>query len=221
VVLTKLQDILGRLGNASPAIMYAISTLLNVLFLSLLAIFILIAPIFLYKEIVQHQVLFIDPFIIDNKSMVYGLVVTVWCMSILTFRHKLIIDELRSQMDYLNRLPDIKKLKNKYNRQLFDSVTRQWNDFKTELTNNHDNSPFAFDLAACSPLDVREETLIIGCPNTVIHKRMNLGPRRSSTEGYSEEYDAWKIDKEAIERIVKERCQVRQISYTLEKQITP
>jgi hypothetical protein len=36
VVLTKLQDILGRLGNASPAIMYAISTLLNVLFLSLL-----------------------------------------------------------------------------------------------------------------------------------------------------------------------------------------
>ncbi|HXQ32657.1 MAG TPA: hypothetical protein VN843_01420, partial [Anaerolineales bacterium] len=122
-------------------------------------------------------------------------------------------------IDYLNRLPDIKKLKNKYNRQLFDSAIRQWNDFKADLTNNHDNSPFALDLAACSPLDVREETLIIGCPNTVIHKRMNLGPRRSSTEGYSEEYGAWKIDKESIERIVRERFQVMRISYTIQKQI--
>jgi hypothetical protein len=61
--------------------------------------------------------------------------------------------------------------------------------------------------------------LIMGCPNTVIHKRMNL-KQRSSTTGHDEEYEAWKIDKESIERIVKERFQVRQISYTLEKQIT-
>ncbi len=44
---------------------------------------------------------------------------------------------------------------------------------------------------------------------------MNL--KRSSNKGYDEEYEAWKIDKESIERIVKERFQVRQISYTLEK----
>jgi hypothetical protein len=83
--------------------MHGTSSLLNVLFLSLLAIIILMAPIFLYKEIIQHQVLFIDPFIIDNKSMIYGLIAIVWCMRIMTFRHKLIIDELRSQINYLNR----------------------------------------------------------------------------------------------------------------------
>ena len=218
-VLTRLRSTRARLGNVSPAIVHGISFLLTALFLSLLAIFILIAPIFLYKELIQHQSLYIDPFVIDSRSMIYGLVVIVWCISIMTFRHKLIIDELRAQIDYLNRLPGIKELKNNYNRQLFDSVIRQWNDFSAELVNKHDDSPFAIDLAACSPLDVRDETLIIGCPNRVIHKRMNLiAP--ASKKGYEEEYEARKIDKQSIERIVKERFQVRRISYTLAKQIT-
>jgi hypothetical protein len=218
-VLTRLQGILSRLGNASPAIMHGTSSLLNVLFLSLLAIFILIAPIFLYKEIIQHQVLFIDPFIIDNKSMIYGLIAIVWCMSIMTFRHKLIIDELRSQMDYLDRVPDIRKLKDKYNKQLFDSAARQWSDFRTELVNKHDDSPFAIDLAACSPLRVQDETLIMSCPNKVIHKRMVL-KAPSSSMGYNDEYEAKKRDKASIEEMVKERFRVRRISYTLENRIT-
>jgi hypothetical protein len=217
-VLTRLRSALGRLGNVSDTIMYAISSLLNVLLLSSLVVFILIVPLFLYKELIQHQSLYIDPFIIDSRSMIYGLIVIVWCLSIVTIGHKLTIDKLRDQIDYLNRIPGIQEIKNSYNRQLFDSVVRQWNNFSAELVNRHDDSPFAIDLAACSPSDVRDEILIIGCPNKVIHKRMNLKPRSSST-GYDEQYEAWKIDKEAIERIMKERFQVRQISYILEKQI--
>src|SRR5574341_1793124 len=209
-VLTKLQATFSRLGNASPTILSGISSPLNILFLFSLAIFILVAPLFLYKELIQHQILFIDPFIIDSKSMIYGLVVIVWCMSTLIFRHKLIIDELRSQIDYLNRIPDIKKLKNRYNRQLFDSAIRQWNDFRTELVNKHDDSPFAIDLATCSLLDVRDETLIISCPNRVIHKRMSKEPLPSDKE-----YDEKMRDKRSIEGLVKERFQVMHISYTL------
>src|SRR6266508_670599 len=82
-VLAHLRDTFGRLNNVPNAIMYSISGLLNVLLLSILAIFILIAPIFLYKELIQHQSLYIDPFIIDSKSMIYGLIVIVWCMSIM------------------------------------------------------------------------------------------------------------------------------------------
>jgi len=218
VVLSKLQGTLSRILSASPTIMHGIGSLLNVLFLSLLAIFILVAPIFLYKELIQNQVLFIDPYVIDSESMIYGIVVIVWCISIMTFRQKLIIDELRSQIDYLNRIPDIRKLKNKYNRQLFDSAVRQWSDFRTELVNKHDDSPFTIDLASCGVLDVQNETLIISCPNRVIYKRMKLP---ASPQGFdnTEYYEKIK-DKESIEELVKQYFQVRRISYTLEKQIT-
>jgi hypothetical protein len=217
-VLTKLQGTLGRILNATRAIMHGISSFLNVLFLSLLAIFILVAPIFLYKELIQHQTLFIDPFVIDSESMIYGLVAIVWCIGIMTFLQKFIIDELRSQIDYLNRIPDIRKLKNKYNKQLFDSAARQWSDFRTELVNKHDDSPFAIDLASCGILDVQDETLIIGCPNRVIYMRMN--PPTSSQGFDNKEYYEKIRDKELIEDLVKQRFQVRKISYSLEKQIT-
>src|SRR4030095_7346620 len=90
-VLTQLRSTLGHLGNVSPAIIYGITILIRALFLSLLAIFILIAPIFLYKELIQHQPLYIEPFIIDSKSMIYGIVIIVWCVSIMTISHKLTI----------------------------------------------------------------------------------------------------------------------------------
>ena len=211
-MLAQLRSPLDRLGNVFPAIRYRIGSLLNVLFLSLLAIFILFVPIFLYEEL--HQPPHIDSSAIDRSSIFYGLVIIVWCLSIMTISYKFTINKLQDQIDYLNRIPGIKELKNSYNRQLFDSVTRQWNDFSDELVNKHDDSPFAIDLAACSPLDVRDETLIIGCPNRVIHKRMNLKPR-PSTDGRDDVYEAWKIDKESIERIVKEHFQVIRISYTL------
>lgn len=211
-VLTQLRSTLGRLGNVSPAIMLGIKILLNPLFLSLLAIFIVIAPIFLYKELIQHQTLYIDPFIIGSRSMIYGLVVIVWCISIMTFRHKLIIDELRAQIDYLNRIPGIKELKYKYNRQLFDSAIKQWNDFRAELANEHDDSPFAIDLVTCSLLNVQDETLIMGCPNSVIHKRLSKNPLSSDKE-----YDAKMRDKRSIEGLVKKQFQVRRISYILKK----
>ena len=214
-LLTLLRSTLGRLGTVSSAIMPGISILLNALFLSLLAIFILIAPVFLYEELIQHQSLYIDPFVIDSRSMIYGLVVIVWCISIMTFRHKLIIDKLRAQIDYLNRIPDIKELKNKYNRQLFDSAIRQWNDFRAELVHKHDDSPFAIDLATCSLLDVQDETLIIGCPNRVVYKRMNPSASHRGMDN-TEYYEKIK-DKESIEVLVKERFQVIRISYTLEK----
>jgi len=172
-------------------------------------------PIFLYKELIQHQSLYIDPFIIDSRSMIYGLVVILWCISIATFRHKLIIDELRAQIDYLNRIPDIKDLKNKYNRQLFDSAIRQWDDFRSELANQRDDSPFAIDIAACSILDVQDETLVIGCPNRAIYKRMN--PSSSSQSINSTEYYEKIKDKESIELLVRERFQVLRISYILKK----
>lgn len=95
-VLIQLRSTLGRLSNVSPAIVGSINILLNVIFLSSLAIFILIAPVFLYKELIQHQSLYIDPFVIDSRSMIYALVVILWCISIMTFRHKLIIDELQA-----------------------------------------------------------------------------------------------------------------------------
>ena len=211
-VLTRLRSTLGRLGNISPAFTLGISILLNALFLTLLAIFILIAPIFLYKELIQHQTLYIDPFVIDSRSMIYGLVVIVWCISIMTFRHKLIIDELRAQIDYLNRIPGIKELKSEYNRQLFDSAIKLWNDFRAELANEHDNSPFAIDLVACSLLNVQDETLIIGCPNSVTHKRLSKNPL-----GGDKEYDEKMRDKRSIEGLVKKQFQVRKISYILKK----
>lgn len=217
-LITQLRRTLVRLSNVAPAIGRSINILLNIIFLSLLAIFVLIAPIFLYNELILHRVLYIDPFIIDNRSMIYGIVVILWCISIMTFRHKLILNEIRAQVDYLNRIPDIKQLKNKYKRRLFDSAIRQRNDFKAELVSKHDHSPFAIDLATCSLLDVQEETLIIGCPNRVVYKRMNLSasPRGMDNTEYYEKVK----DKESIEVLVKERFQVRQISYTLEKQIT-
>ena len=95
----------------------------------------------------------------------------------------------------------------------------QWKDLSAELANNHDDSPFAIDLAGCAPIDVRDEILVVGCPNRVIYKRMNR-KAPSSTTGYNEEYEAWKVDKESIERIVRSHFHVRQISYTLVKQIT-
>jgi hypothetical protein len=211
-VLTQLRSTLVRLSNLSPAIVRSINILLNIIFLSLLAIFILIAPIFLYKELILHQVLYIDPYIIDNRSMIYGLVVIVWCISIMTFRYKLILDELRAQIDYLNRIPDIKELKNKYNRQLFDSAIRQWNDFRAELVHKHDDSPFAIDLVTCSLLNVQDETLIIGCPNSVTHKRLSKNPL-----GDDKEYDEKMRDKRLIEALVKKQFQVRKISYILKK----
>lgn len=211
-VLIQLRSTLGRLSNVSPAIVGSINILLNVIFLSSLAIFILIAPVFLYKELIQHQSLYIDPFVIDSRSMIYALVVILWCISIMTFRHKLIIDELQAQIDYLNRIPGIKELKNKYNGQLFDSAIVQWNDFRTELANEHDDSPFAIDLVTCSLLNVQDETLIIGCPNSVIHKRLSKNPLSGDKE-----YDEKMRDKRSIEGLVKKRFQVRRISYILKK----
>jgi len=195
--VTQLRSTLARLGNIYPAIVNSIGFLLSALFLSLLAIFILIAPIFLYKELIQHQSLYIDPFVIDSRSMIYGLVVIVWCISLMTFRHKLIIDELRAQIDYLNRIPGIKELKNEYNRQLFDSAIKQWIDFRVELANEHDDSPFAIDLVTCSLLNVEDETLVIGCPNSVIHKRMSKNPSSSDKE-----YDEKMRDKRSIEELI-------------------
>jgi hypothetical protein len=214
-VLTRLRSTLGRLGNVSPAIVRGIIILMSALFLSLLAIFILIVPIFLYKELIQHQPLYIEPFIIDSRSMIYGIVIIVWCLSIMTFSHKLIIDRLRNQIDYLNRVPGIQKLKSQYNKQIFDSAVRQWDNFRAELVNKHDDSPFAVDLATCSLLDVQDEMLIIGCPNRVVHKRLSKNPL-----GDDKEYDEKMRDKRSIEGLVKERFQVIRISYTLEKQIT-
>jgi hypothetical protein len=211
-VPTKLRSIFDRIGEIFPILVQYLRTILNALFISLLGYFILSAPIFLYEAIVKSSV-------IESSSMFYVLVLIVWCLSIVILSNKFTIDKLREQIDYLNRVPGIKQLKTSYSRQLFDSVMRQWNDFSSELANKHDNSPFALDLATCSPLEVRDETLIMGCPNRVIYKRMNLKPRRASTEGYDEEYEAWKIDKETIEKIIKERFQVMSISYTLEKQI--
>ena|ERR1700752_487694 len=49
--LTKFQGTLSRLSNASPTIMHGISSLLNVLFLPLLAIFILVAPFFFIRRL--------------------------------------------------------------------------------------------------------------------------------------------------------------------------
>jgi hypothetical protein len=87
------------------------------------------------------------------------------------------------------------------------------------LVNKHDDSPFAIDLAACSPLRVQDETLIMSCPNKVIHKRMVL-KAPSSSMGYNDEYEAKKRDRASIEEMVKERFRVRRISYTLENRIT-
>jgi hypothetical protein len=133
----------------------------------------------------------------------------------MTFSHKLIIDRLRNQIDYLNRVPGIQKLKSQYNKQIFDSAMRQWDNFRTELVNKHDDSPFAVDLATCSLLDVQDETLIIGCPNRVVHKRLSKNPL-----GDDKEYDEKMRDKRSIEGLVKEHFQVIRISYTLKKQIT-
>jgi hypothetical protein len=215
-VRTRLQAILGRLSNVPSAIIYGVRIILNALLLFSLAYFILFAPIFLYEEFRQPN--HVVSSAIDRASIFYGLVIMVWCLSIMAVRHKLSIDKLHNQIDYLNRIPGIKELKQNYNRQLFDAVIRQWNDFGVELVTKHDESPFAIDLADCSPLDVQDENLIICCPNKAIHRRMNRKAPSSST-GHDEEYEAWKSDKESIEGIMKERFQVRQISYILEKQI--
>ncbi len=195
--------------------MYYVGIGLNILYFSVLVIFVLITPIFLYKELIQHQSLTIDPFIIDSKSMIYGLVVIVWCMGIMTFNQKLIIDRLRNQIDYLNRVPGIQKLKNQYNKQIFDSVVRQWNDFRTEILNKYNDSPFVIDLADCSLLDVEDETLVVGCPNRVVHKRMNPSKPRSDIP--HEEYDKRMRDKELVEKLIRKRFPVRQIEYTLKQ----
>lgn len=217
-VLTQLESILRRLRqNIPPAIVHSLTIILNALFLFLLAYFILVAPIFLYEEF--HQSTHVVSSDIDRNSIFYGLVIIVWCLCIMLIIHKFAINKLQDQIDFLNRIPGIKELKNNYNSQLFDSAIRQWNDFSAELLAKHDDSAFAIDLADCSPIDVRDEILIIGCPNRVIHKRMNRKVP-SSTTGYDEEYEAWKVDKESIEKIVKERFQVRRISYMLAKQIT-
>lgn len=216
-VLTRLQGTLARLSNVSPAIVRGIGILLNALLLLSLAYFILFVPIFLYEELRQPNHV-ISP-AIDQGSIFYGLVFVVWCLSLITIRHKLTIDKLHDQIEYLNRIPGIRELKQNYNRQLFDAVIKQWNGFSVELTTKYDDSPFAIDLAACSPLDVQDEILIIGCPNKVIHKRMNrIAP--SSSTGNNEEYETWKRDKGSIESLVRERLKVKQVSYTLEKQIT-
>jgi hypothetical protein len=215
-VLNRLSNILGRLSNVPSVIVKGVGIILNAIIFVLLAYFILYVPIFLYQELRQPN--HVVSSAIDRTSIFYGLVIIVWCLSIMTIKHKLTIDKLHNYIDYLNRIPGIKELKQSYNRQLFDAVIGQWNDFVAELITKHDNSPFAIDLAACSPLGVRDEMLIMGCPNKVVHKRMNLQPRSSST-GHDEQYEAWKIDKESIEIIMKERFQVRQISYTLDKQI--
>lgn len=217
-VITKLRRTLGQLGNVFPVILRSINILVSALFLFLIAIFILIAPFFLYEELIQHQPLYIKPYLIDSTSMIYGLVVIVWCISILTLCQKFIIDELRAQIEYLNKIPGIKELKNKYNKELFNSAIRQWNDFITDLANNHDNSPFAIDLATCSILDVQDETLIIGCPNRVIYNRIN--PSNLNNTLSSSEYNPRINDKRLIEGLVKERFQLIRISYTLKKQIT-
>jgi hypothetical protein len=215
-IVTQLRNTLGHLSNIVPDIVGIITTALNILILLLLAFFILFAPIFLYGEL--HQPSSINSSI-NNSSIFYGLIILVWCLSIITINHKLTIDKLREQIDYLNRVPGIKELKNSYNRKLFDSVITQWNDFSAELASKHDNSPFALDLVVCSPLDVQEETLIIGCPNKVIHKRMNVGPRRSSSDGNDDEYKAWRMDKKSIEGVLKDHFQVKRISYTLKEEI--
>ena len=213
---SQLRNILARLGKVPPAIVNDISTILSALFLLLLGVFILFVPYFLYKELVQHQLIYVDSStVIDDKSMFYGLVVIAWCLSIMTFSHKLIINKLQDQIDYLNRIPGIQELKNQYNTQLFDSVIRQWADFRYELVNKHDDSPFAMDLAACSPLVVQNETLIISCPNRVIYNRMTR--IRIPTTGADEEYEQKKRDKRMIEELIRERFQLKRINYTLKQ----
>jgi hypothetical protein len=216
-LLNRFRAMLGRFSNITSAIVYGVGIILNALLLFSLAYFILFAPIFLYEKLRQpnHAV---SP-TIDQDSIFYGLVIVMWCLSVITIRHKLTIDKLHDQIEYLNRIPGIKELKQNYNRQLFDAVIKQWNDFGSDLVTKHDDSPFAIDLADCYPLDVQDEILTIGCPNKAIHRRMNRKASLSSI-GSDEEYEAWKRDKESIERLVKERFKVIQISYTLEKQIT-
>jgi hypothetical protein len=207
-ISTQLRRIFYRLNERFPILLKGITTILNVLLLLSLGYFILWAPIFLYKAI-------IDASVIGTSSTFYGLVFVVWCLSVMTIHHKFTLDKLREQIDYLNRIPGIKELKANYDRQLFDALISQWKDFSAELVNKHGDSPFAIDLATCSPLEVQDEALIIRCPNKVVHKRMNRQPR-SSTTGHDEEYQEWRVDKETIERIVRKRFHVREISYILE-----
>jgi hypothetical protein len=216
-VVTKMGDTSGRLSNLFPLVLSGIKILIAAIFLFLIAIFILITPFVLYAELIQHQPLYINSFLVDSNSVIYGLVLIVWCLSIQILRHRFVIDDLRAKIDYLNRLPGIKEFKNKYNKDLLDSATRQWNDFKTELANNYDDSPFAIDLALCSIIDVQDETLLIGCPNKVICNRMNLS---SPNNAINNSENIEKInDKKKIEGIVKKRFQVIRISYTIKKQI--
>lgn len=216
-VIARLRRTLGHLGSVLPLILRTINILISALLLTFIALFILIVPFFLYGELILHQPLYFNSFFIDSSSMIYLLIVIVWCIGILTIRYKFTTDELRIKIDYLNRIPGIKELKNKYNKELLDSATRQWDDFKTNLVNNHDDSPFAFDFATCSILDVQDETLIIECPNRPIYNRMNPS---IPTDGVSNSEYAKKVnDKRLIEGLVKDRFQVTRISYTLKKQI--
>ena len=86
-VLTRLRSIFGRLSNIPSAILYGTSILLNALLLFSLAYFILFAPIFLYEELRQPNRVVSSA--IDQDSIFYGLVIVVWCLSIITIKHKL------------------------------------------------------------------------------------------------------------------------------------
>src|SRR5688572_822471 len=108
-MLTQLRSILGGFGNIFPTAVRSIRIILNALFLSLITFFIFYVPIFLYGEFQQQT--HIDSSTIARNSILYGLFIIVWCLSIMTINHQLTIDKLRDQIDYLNRIPGIKELK--------------------------------------------------------------------------------------------------------------
>jgi len=212
---TRLQSIFGSFSGMPSTIVRGLRVVLTFSFFMVLIYFIVIVPIFLYEQIYQTSSAVSSS--TNETSVFYILIIAAWCMSIITINQALTIDKLRDQINYLNRIPGIKELKNQYNRNLFESAIQQWDDFRTDLVSKHDNSPFALDIAACSLLDVQDEILIIGCPNPVIHKRMY--PRRPSASMDDSEYQEKLRDKESIEALIKERFKIIGISYTLNKQL--